>query len=437
MRCKRWVALRRENFSRMKNYQGHDLLSNLFDDCKRYNSLSDDIAFACALHVVATVAQRRFQIPVGSTSLYQIFVVPMGAGKEGYRRWIEAYLRAVKPDLCGTRYRSDQALKMGLSKGASRALVIDEIADSMIGAYDPKRSDPMAQDLITLQNELYNALPRLDASEKLSLRIEGSERPRLSIVGFTTHSQFDALMRLPAFVGNGAFSRYQVYVHEGDEYEAWDDERANVIRPDPAIVEKLLRLSQGFMAMDPDEDSVTEVTMDKGALWKLQMYAQEARGTALLVEPQNRGMHRRIRELTARKMAGIRALACGRTVIMPGDAQFGIHMGDEAWTRSSAVLGDAGVSEVAKVQQDILAAFWRRHNATHAPVYISDVLKSKRVWSKDGGALFHQAITLLLRTGRLHAIGAKLGQLVPPPDAPEQPGSFEALGDGAAQDGLH
>lgn len=386
----------------MKSYQGHDLLSTLFDDCKRYNSLSDDIAWACVLHLVGSVGQYRFQTPGGSTSLFQMVVVPMGAGKEGYRRWVEAYSRVIHTKLIGDEYRSDQAMKLGLTEHASRSLIVDEIADGMIAAYSSKNNHIPAG-LQTIYNRLYNSLPYLEGSKTKEHTIDGVNRPRLSILGFTTDDQFENLMKIPEFVGNGAFSRYQTHLIQSDEYELYDDERQLEITPDPALVLRLRSIFDGFTTKGKDVagDVVVPLEFDKQALHKFKAYAQAARLDAFGVERKHRGMHRRGREVTARKMASIRALACERTVIMPPDVSFGIAEADRAWSRMSAVLAGSGLSELAHLQHAILAKIRAVASAGETEPLISVLRNSIDSWRKMDATKFADAVHALTRVGQI------------------------------------
>lgn len=392
----------------MNSYQGHDLLSTLFDDCKRYNSVSDEIAWACALFVLAVICQRRFSYKGRSTSLFVMFVMPPGSGKEGYRRWIEVYLRAVAPKIVGPRYRSDQALKLGLSENPSQCLIVDEAADSLIAAYDPKRRDAMAQDLVTVQNELFNGLEILAGSRTKRDEIPDVIRPRLSTAGFTTPGQFSTLMRFPEYFGNGAFSRNLIYTSDNYDYQMWDDDR-EMPRSDPSILARLLDLAKGpdgRPGFEPDADAVSEMAMDVSARDALRAYSRACQLDAEAVEPEHRGMYRRIREGTARKMMMVRALGCGRTTIMWPDIQFAIREGDSAWVRASVAIGNAGVSEACELQREILDVI--KSKAAKAPegsVLIS-VLHNLRRWRKTPADVFANAVHALTRVGQVAYVDA-------------------------------
>lgn len=421
----------------MKNYQGHDLLSTLFDDCKRYNTVSDEIAFACALHVIATVCQRRFSYKGRSTSLFHMFVMPPGSGKEGYRRWIEVYLRAVSPKLVGPRYRSDQALKVGLSEVPSQCLIVDEAADSLIAAYDPRRRDAMAQDLVTVQNELFNGLEILAGSRTRSSEIPEVVRPRLSMVGFTTQGQFQTLMRFPEYLGNGAFSRNLIFISDNADYQLWDDDRETP-RADPAIVERLLMLAQGpdgRPGFEPDSEAVTELTMDTGARHALHAYALACQLDVEMVEREHRGMYRRIREGTARKMMMIRALACGRTAIMRPDVQFGVQEGDAAWVRASAAIGDAGISEACEMQREILACIRAKAAKASDGAVLISVLHNQRRWRKTPADVFANAVHALTRVGQVAYADA--GKRRVAPCAGDLNLTPESFGDHAESESVH
>lgn len=420
----------------VEQYQGHGLLSKLYEDCKRYNSLSDEVALACACQVISAVTQRRYALHVGSTALYQMIIAPLGGGKEGYRRWIEAYLRAVDSKLTGTSYRSDQALKVGLSEHPSQVLIIDEIADNLSGAYDKRAPDAMQQDLITIWNELYNAVPLMSGSRTKKDTIKSIERPRLGICGFSTPGMFAKLMTMREYTETGLYSRFQTYVIEGEHYEAWDDERAVYVTPVPELLEELRRLACGDdNGVEPDDTVVYKVDIDSGALRLLQNYAQGCKHDALqAIEPAYRGMHRRIRELTARKMAGIRALAIGRLVIMPADVRWGIQQGERAWARTQAALGEFGGSEEAQAQAVMLEKIKTLClKGGDVPTYISVLKNSKRYRSMDAH-VFMRLVQGLVLTGQVELSGptkkyvyAHAGEPVPGPaffEGDLEPGPF-------------
>lgn len=407
----------------VQKYHGHGLLSKLFEDCKRYNNLSDEIALACAIHVVSVVCQRRYDLPLaaGSTQLYQILVAAPGTGKEGYRVWVEAWLRAVKSSLVGPQYRSDQALKVGLNSSPSMCLIIDEIADPLASSYQPRNPNPMMQDLIAIWNRLYNALPTIEGSVTRSGEIAAVERPRLGIFGFTTDGMFEKLMRMPEFVMTGLFSRFQVHIFPSQEYRAWDDERVLAVRPDQPTLDELCRLYHGGAALCADDSEVVTVTADRDALDVLREYSQRCRLDAEAVEPHIRGVYRRVRELTARRMTGIRAVSRGGRSVSAGDARWGLVMGDDAWRRTAAILASHGLSQRSQDSQDILETV-RRMVATSggAPVRIGRVRDSRRPWKKMPPEDFASIVLNLVRMGDLQYAKNSKAYVLPHFDTFEQ-----------------
>jgi hypothetical protein len=176
----------------------------------------EHFAIASALGIISVAAQGAFNAPSlgevddkggSSLSLYQWLTAPAAAGKDHYRRCVDAYIRSIDERLVCPKVGSFYGLRSSLYAFNSSVQIIDEMQDELTRL---SSSSSYLSQILTEMKELTNNISRLEPIVIKDKIYPGIERPRFSVFGLGTVGGFVSHLN-SALIGGGLLSRFLVW----------------------------------------------------------------------------------------------------------------------------------------------------------------------------------------------------------------------------------